>query len=131
MASRDVTTQCCIAGGGPAAFPRVDGTFDENDLLAISVGANDARFYQRNGGTLAPGNSPGTTNAGATTWEGGGNYDWELNSVVVGEGTMDLIKARCTEIESGGRMIDAILTNTVLPTLSAEFLKRKPQMRLF
>ena len=29
---------------------------------------------------------------------------------------MELIKARCTDIESGGRMIDAILTNTLLPT---------------
>jgi type VI secretion system protein VasG len=32
--------------------------------------------------------------------------------------------ARCTEVESGGRMIDAILTNTVLPTLSREILTR-------
>jgi type VI secretion system protein VasG len=32
--------------------------------------------------------------------------------------------ARCTEVESGGRMIDAILTNTVLPTLSQEILTR-------
>ena len=31
---------------------------------------------------------------------------------------------RCTELESGGRMIDAILTNTVLPRISEEFLKR-------
>ncbi len=29
-----------------------------------------------------------------------------------------LIGSRCTEIESGGRMIDAILTNTILPRLS-------------
>jgi type VI secretion system protein VasG len=35
---------------------------------------------------------------------------------------MDLIKARCTEIESGGRMIDAILTNTLLPELSRQIL---------
>jgi type VI secretion system protein VasG len=35
-----------------------------------------------------------------------------------------LIAARCTEVESGGRMIDAILTNTVLPALSHEFLTR-------
>jgi type VI secretion system protein VasG len=27
-------------------------------------------------------------------------------------------------VESGGRMIDAILTNTVLPVISQEFLKR-------
>jgi len=42
--------------------------------------------------------------------------------LVVGKGTMDLIKARCTEIESGGRMIDAILTNTLLPELSRQVL---------
>jgi type VI secretion system protein VasG len=35
-----------------------------------------------------------------------------------------LIAARCTETESGGRMIDAILTNTVLPALSRRFLER-------
>jgi type VI secretion system protein VasG len=35
-----------------------------------------------------------------------------------------LIVSRCTEVESGGRMIDAILTNTVLPALSREFLVR-------
>jgi len=35
-----------------------------------------------------------------------------------------LIVSRCTEVESGGRMIDAILTNTILPEISHEFLKR-------
>jgi type VI secretion system protein VasG len=35
-----------------------------------------------------------------------------------------LVGKRCTELESGGRMIDAILTNTVLPRISEEFLKR-------
>ena len=35
-----------------------------------------------------------------------------------------LIGSRCTEFESGGRMIDAILTNSVLPVISAEFLRR-------
>jgi type VI secretion system protein VasG len=35
-----------------------------------------------------------------------------------------LIASRCTELESGGRMIDAILTNTVLPKISQEFLER-------
>ncbi len=33
-----------------------------------------------------------------------------------------LIASRCTEIESGGRMIDAIITNTLLPRISREFL---------
>jgi type VI secretion system protein VasG len=35
-----------------------------------------------------------------------------------------LIIGRCTEIESGGRMIDAILTNTLLPRISQEILVR-------
>jgi type VI secretion system protein VasG len=38
-----------------------------------------------------------------------------------------LIRKRCTELESGGRMIDAILTNTVLPHISEEFLNRMLQ----
>ncbi len=35
-----------------------------------------------------------------------------------------LIASRCTEPESGGRMIDAILTNTLLPDISAALLDR-------
>ena len=40
------------------------------------------------------------------------------------EAVVDLIGSRCTEPESGGRMIDAILTNTMLPAISAAFLQR-------
>lgn len=40
------------------------------------------------------------------------------------DGVVDLIVSRCTELESGGRMVDAILTNTLLPRISAEFLER-------
>ncbi|MER8433090.1 type VI secretion system ATPase TssH [Mesorhizobium caraganae] len=49
------------------------------------------------------------------------SHDAEL---VIGDGVMALVKARCTEIESGGRMIDAILTNTLLPELSRGVLNR-------
>jgi type VI secretion system protein VasG len=35
---------------------------------------------------------------------------------------VQLIIDRCTELESGGRMIDAILTNTMLPSISKEIL---------
>ena len=56
-----------LAGGGPAAFPRVSGTFDENDLLAISIGGNDARFYQQNGGTLAGAPAAATASAAFAT----------------------------------------------------------------
>jgi type VI secretion system protein VasG len=37
---------------------------------------------------------------------------------------VDLIVSRCTETESGGRMIDTILTNSLLPDMSREFLTR-------
>jgi type VI secretion system protein VasG len=37
---------------------------------------------------------------------------------------VDLIVSRCTETESGGRMIDSILTNGLLPDMSREFLTR-------
>jgi type VI secretion system protein VasG len=40
------------------------------------------------------------------------------------EEAVQLIVSRCVEVESGGRMIDAILTNTVLPQMSREFLER-------
>ena len=40
------------------------------------------------------------------------------------EEVVSLIGSRCTEPESGGRMIDAILTNTMLPAISGAFLQR-------
>ena len=40
------------------------------------------------------------------------------------DAVVDLIVSRCTETESGGRMIDSILTNTLLPDMSREFLTR-------
>ena len=47
---------------------------------------------------------------------------------------VQLIASRCTELESGGRMIDAILTNSMLPAISTEFLNRlllgKPATRV-
>jgi len=41
-----------------------------------------------------------------------------------GDDVVGLMAARCTEPESGGRMIDAILTNAVLPEISGELLAR-------
>jgi type VI secretion system protein VasG len=40
-----------------------------------------------------------------------------------------VIVSRCTELESGGRMIDAILTNTLLPKMSHELLTRTMEGR--
>jgi type VI secretion system protein VasG len=42
-------------------------------------------------------------------------YDDEVIKVITG---------RCTEVESGARVVDAILTNTILPRISQEFLTR-------
>src|SRR5476651_2593735 len=41
-----------------------------------------------------------------------------------GDDVVTLIVSRCTEAESGGRVVDAILTNTVLPRVSREYLQR-------
>ena len=40
------------------------------------------------------------------------------------DGVVKLIVSRCTEVESGARMVDAILTNTLLPRISEQFLIR-------
>jgi len=40
------------------------------------------------------------------------------------QSVVDLVTSRCTELESGGRMIDAVLTNTLLPEVSRELLMR-------
>ncbi|HUT79215.1 MAG TPA: type VI secretion system ATPase TssH, partial [Polyangia bacterium] len=47
------------------------------------------------------------------------NHGAEL---VYGEALVDVVHERCTESESGGRAIDNILTNSMLPQLSAEVL---------
>ena len=40
------------------------------------------------------------------------------------DAVVEQVVARCQDPESGGRVIDAILTNTVLPTISVEYLQR-------
>jgi type VI secretion system protein VasG len=40
------------------------------------------------------------------------------------DAAVKLVVDRCTELDSGGRMIDAILTNTLLPRISRELLTR-------
>jgi type VI secretion system protein VasG len=53
---------------------------------------------------------------------------------VYDQAVVDLVVSRCTETESGGRMIDAVLTNTLLPEVSRELLLRtldgKPPQRV-
>jgi type VI secretion system protein VasG len=40
------------------------------------------------------------------------------------DAVVKLIAERCAEVESGARVVDAILTNTVLPAISREMLNR-------
>jgi type VI secretion system protein VasG len=49
------------------------------------------------------------------------NHDVEF---LYDDSVVNLISSRCTELESGGRMVDAILTQTLLPEISKEFLQR-------
>jgi type VI secretion system protein VasG len=37
---------------------------------------------------------------------------------------VELVNSRCTEVESGARMVDAILSHTLLPEISSEILSR-------
>lgn len=46
---------------------------------------------------------------------------------VCADDVVRLVVSRCTESESGGRAIDTILTNTMLPEISREFLNRMMQ----
>jgi len=46
-------------------------------------------------------------------------------SFVYSPAVVQLIVSRCTEVASGGRMIDAILTNTMLPEMSVALLHRQ------
>jgi type VI secretion system protein VasG len=40
------------------------------------------------------------------------------------ESVPELISKRCTELERGARMVDALITNTLLPEIGREFLNR-------
>jgi autotransporter-associated beta strand protein len=50
-----------------------NATLGGHGLIGGSVTINS-------GGTISPGNSPGTLTTGAETWAGGGAYVWELNT---------------------------------------------------
>ena len=61
-------------GAGLTPFPAVSGTFGEGDLLALSIGGNDARIYQTGSvglgipvGTLAGAPAAGAASAAAAT----------------------------------------------------------------
>jgi type VI secretion system protein VasG len=44
---------------------------------------------------------------------------------VYDDSVVELVTSRCTEVESGGRMIDAVLTSSLLPQMSRRLLQRR------
>ena len=56
-----------LAGPTNGVFPTTSTTFTRSDLLAVSIGGDDARFYQEAGGTLAGAPAGGTAAAAVTT----------------------------------------------------------------
>ena len=56
-----------LAGGGGPAFPTVTPTFGQNDLLAISIGGNDARAYAGSAGVIPFGASVAAAPGAAAT----------------------------------------------------------------
>ncbi len=59
-----------LAGGG-TLFPATTPRFGPNDLLALSIGGNDARLYQQSGGTVA--GAPAAANIAVANFTGGVN----------------------------------------------------------
>jgi len=53
-------------GTQSTVFPEASTTLTRSDLLAISIGGNDSRFYQQAGGTLANASAAGTAAANGT-----------------------------------------------------------------
>ena len=68
------------------------------------------------GGTISPGNSPGTLTTGNETWNGGGSYVWELNDATGTAGTnWDLLSiGGSLDIAASG--LDAANTFTIYLT---------------
>jgi outer membrane autotransporter protein len=85
-------------------LPSSDGTFDEHDLLAISVGGNDARFYQT--GNAGFGIPPGTlAGAPAAATASAASATTGLNALVA----------------AGARNISFLAGNTaILPEVAAD-----------
>src|SRR3954452_10939377 len=56
-----------LAGGGTLGFPAVNTSLNRNDLVAVSIGGNDARAYQQGSGTLA--GAPAAAATAATSFQ--------------------------------------------------------------
>ena len=62
-------------------------TLANNATLSGNGTITTGTLIVSSGATLSPGNSPGTLTAGATTLEGGGNYNWQILDATAAAGT--------------------------------------------
>jgi len=85
-----------VGNGSSAATLKLDGgshSFANGITLANSstlIGTGTittGALAVASGATLSPGNSPGTLTLGATTLEGGGNYNWQMLNAIGVAGT--------------------------------------------
>ena len=71
----------------------VNGSIATSSLTTINSGAalvgsgTLGALTIASGGTMNPGNSPGTLTVGDTTWSGGGNYNWQIHDATGSAGT--------------------------------------------
>jgi autotransporter-associated beta strand protein len=65
-------------GGSGGLTVRNGGTLGGNGTVNKAV-------IVESGGTLSPGNSPGALSQGATTLNGGGNYNWQVYDATMGQ----------------------------------------------
>ncbi|MDB6054697.1 MAG: hypothetical protein JWN25_2220 [Verrucomicrobiales bacterium] len=82
---------------------KVTGNIATSPSVTINSGATlsgtgtIASLVLSPGATLAPGNSPGTLNAGNTVWNGAGNYNWQIVNGTAAAGTgFDLLNINGT-----------------------------------
>jgi hypothetical protein len=66
------------------------------------------------GGTLAPGNSPGTLTASSATWNGGGTYAWEINNFLGSAGSnwdfLNVTGALAINASSGNKFVIDVIS---------------------
>lgn len=72
--------------GGSHSFAN-NITMANNSTLTGTGTISSGTLIVSSGATLSPGNSPGTLNTAAETWNGGGNYVWEINNATGAQGT--------------------------------------------
>jgi cytoskeletal protein CcmA (bactofilin family) len=78
--SGSVSTATTVNSGGTLDVVGTAGNVQLNSGGTLKGSGTISALTIASGGTLSPGNSTGIFNAGSTTFLGGGNYDWEIDT---------------------------------------------------